>query len=137
MIPGALETNLAVTSNDDRVGTLVTADSVIHTKGNWTELIASSGADAEGIYVKVVEVGTSATATSMLMDLGTGALNSETVLLPDLLVGYAGNDVSIGRTYFFPVSIPAGTRISARCQSVVSGRTGRVAVWLAQSIQHL
>ena len=137
MIPGALESNVAVTSNDTRIGTTVTASATTHTKGAWTELIASTGADAEGIYVKVVGVGISGTVTSMLMDIGTGGSGSETVLLPDLLVGYAGADQTMGRTYFFPVAIASGTRISARCQSAVSSGTGVVAVWLAQSIQHL
>ena len=137
MIPGALETNLAVTSNDTRIGTTVTASGTTNTKGAWTELIASTGADAEGIYVKVVGVAASNTATSMLMDIGTGGSGSEAVLLPDLLVGYAGSDQSMGRGYFFPVSIASGTRISARCQSVIASDTAEVAIWLVQSIQHL
>ena len=138
MIPGALETNVTVTSNVTRVGTLVTAGSTAHTKGTtWDELIASTSAAAEGIYIKVVDVGVSNTATSMLMDIGTGGSGSETVLLPDLLVGYAGPDQTMGRTYFFPVAIPSGTRISARCQALIASDTARVAIWLAQSVQHL
>jgi len=137
MIPGALETNLAVTSNDTRRGTTVTASGTIHTKGSWTELIASTGADAEGIYVKVVGVASSNTATSMLLDIGTGGSGSETVLLPDLIVGYAGDDQTMGRTYFLPVAIASGTRISARCQALIASDTAEVAIWLAQSIQHL
>lgn len=138
MIPGALETNLAVTSNDTRIGTTVTAGSPAHTKGaTWETLIASTSAAAEGIYVKVVGVASSNVATSMLMDIGTGGSGSESVLLPDLLVGYAGSDQSMGRGYFFPVSIASGTRISARCQSVIASDTAEVAIWLVQSIQHL
>ncbi len=138
MIPGALESNLAVTSNDTRIGTTVTAGSTAHTKGStWDELIASTSADAEGIYVKVVGVASANTATSMLMDIGTGGSGSETVLLPDLIVGYAGSDQTMGRGYFFPVSIASGTRISARCQSVIASDTAEVAIWLVQSIQHL
>lgn len=137
MIPGALESNVAVTSNATRIGTTVTAGGTAHTKGSWAELIASTGADAEGVYVKVVDVAASGVATSMLLDIGTGAAASETVLLPDLLVGYAGEDQSMGRGYFFPVSIASGTRISARCQSVNASDTAIVGVWLVQSIQHL
>ncbi len=138
MIPGALETNLTVTSNDTRVGTTVTAGSPAHTKGStWDELIASTSAAAEGVYVKVVGVASGNTATSMLLDIGTGGSGSETVLLPDLIVGYAGSDQTMGRGYFFPVSIASGTRISARCQSVIASDTAEVAIWLVQSIQHL
>jgi len=137
MIPAALESNVTGSSNDGRVGTTVTAGASIHTTGSWSTLIASTGTDAEGIYIKVVGVGSSNVSSSMLMDIGTGTLGSETVLIPDLLVGYAGSDRTVGRTYFFPLAISSGTRISARCQSVIPSDTAEVAIWLAQDIQHL
>ena len=137
MIPGAFETNLTAASNTTRLGTLVTANSTIHTKGAWAELIASTSADAEGIYIKVTNVSASGTATSMLVDIGTGALGSETVAIADLLVGFAPNDNSFGAGFFIPLAISSGTRISARAQALISSDDCRVAIWLVQSIQHL
>ncbi len=138
MIPAALESNVTGSSNAGRVGTTVTAGSPTqHTKGDWETLISSTSADAEGIYIKIVDVGQSNIATSMLMDIGTGAAESETVLIPDLIVGYASDDKTKGRMYFIPTAIVSGTRISARCQSIIAGDTAEVAIWLAQDIHHL
>ncbi len=142
MIPGALEANITSvftgSSNEGRDGTKITAGGSPHTLGLWTTLIPTSSAVAAGIYVKVVGVGSSGTATSMLMDIGIGALGAENVLIPNLLVGYAGSALRTGgRTYFFPVAIPSGSHISARCQSLIASDTADVSIWLTQDIHHL
>jgi hypothetical protein len=66
------------------------------------------------------------------MDIGVGASGSETVLIPDLQVGWALNEnVSNDNCmYYFPLYIPAGTRISARSQSVVASKTAVVRIIL-------
>jgi len=137
MIPGALESNVTGSSNDGRVGTTVTAGASIHTTGSWSTLIASSSAVAAGVYIKVVGVVAANVSSSMLMDIGIGAVGAENVLIPNLLVGYAGPDQTMGAQYFFPVAIPSGSHISARCQSVIPSDTAEVAIWLVQDIQHL
>lgn len=62
-------------------------------------------------------------------DIGIGGSGSEVVLLPNLAVGLAGyaTFVSTGcATFVFPVSIPAGSRISARYQAKSSATLGYV-----------
>ena len=135
MFPAIIETNLTVTS---RTGATITGSATPHTKGSWSELIASTGGDAEGIWVSVTGVGASATDTSILLDIGIGAAAAEAVLIPDINAGYAnaiadGN----GQCRFFPIAVASGSRLSARLQGVVASETATVAIWLARSVQHL
>lgn len=94
----------------------------------WTELIASTAFDAELVVLTLSGSNASGSDTSTLLDIGIGASSSESVLIPDLLAGYvAGGTSATGtRTYMFPLGIPAGSRISARTQSVRT--TGSVTV---------
>lgn len=134
MIPGIIETNLTVTS---RIGTLITGDGTAHVKGAWTELIASTGGDAEEVLVAIAEVGVSTVDTSMLVDIGIGAAAAETVLIPDINCGAAGATDRPGQNKVFRIAVASGSRLSARLQGVVLSDTARVAIWLSRSVQHL
>lgn len=82
-------------------------------KGSWLEMIGSTAEDSIGIIIFAGQVGT--TNRGYAIDIGVGAVSSEIVVIPDLLVTYpTGVPVSSG-AYFFPFKIPAGTRIAARC----------------------
>lgn len=98
--------------------TTVTADTTSHTKGAWTEIVpaAAYSFDVGMVVVRIQNVSASATNTAMLIDIGVGAASSEQVLLPNILAG--GNGSS---PYWFPIFVPGGTRISARCQAAVAG----------------
>ena len=102
--------------------TILTADTIAHTKGAWTEIISSSSADASLLSLLFQLHQASATNTATLMDIGTGASGAETVLLSNIAVGsISGYQLDV------PLKISSGTRLSARIQSVVSGgKTGRV-----------
>jgi hypothetical protein len=112
----------------------VTASSTAHTKGAWTQLVASSSFNASSLFVAVHSVATNATNTATLLDIGFGTSGSEQAVVENVGVGgaftgsfAAGNFI----TYEVPLQIPSGTRISARIQSVVSGgKTALVACYL-------
>jgi len=132
--PGAIETNITPAAP---TGTTVTGSGTAHTKGAWAELIAATGAASDGIWVAIRSVGASGTDTGILLDIGIGAAASETVHVPDINGGYAGDTSSMGQLRFIPILTASGVRVSARLQGVVTTETALVSIWLSQSIQHL
>lgn len=102
--------------NDVSSNVTVTANSSAHTKGAWTQLIASTSADSSFVYFVVSGVSASATDTATLLDIGKGAGGSETAIASNIAIGGASS-VFVS----FPCKIPSGTRIAARIQSVVTG----------------
>jgi hypothetical protein len=108
-------------------GVTVTANAAAHTKGGWSQLIASTSANASLLIVVVSGVTTINTDTSTLIDLATGASGFETPFAENICIG--GNQ---NNSIAIPLQIPSGTRISARIQSVVTGgktATVSAAVW--------
>lgn len=129
---GSLETNLTAAS---RAGTTVTASATPHTKGSWSSLIDPTSRPSYGVWVVVATVATTGTNTSLLVDIGYGPTGggNEQVVLPDLDAGYVGlTSVVRGRCYYFPVYIPTGVRVSARCQAVIASDTVVVGIYLEQ-----
>jgi hypothetical protein len=105
--------------------TTVTASSTIHTKGAWTQLLASTSGDSNLLLTRAMGVNTAATETSMLLDIAVGASGSETPIMENLAVGGAatGGPASAGLVIPLPVYIPSGSRISARIQSLIASDT--------------
>lgn len=108
------------------LATVLTSGGGIGTKGAYVQLIASTTYAAKGI---IVEITGNAAGFLDIVDIAVGAGGSEVVLLPDLLGGQATTVICTNR-YFFPCSIPAGTRISARNAGSINGTTVQVAVQL-------
>jgi hypothetical protein len=111
------------------VGTTVTAASSASSKGSWTQLIASTTNPVVGILV-LLEVSSTAT---FLIDIGTGASGSEVVLIPDIYAYFGSSAGPMSAAIFFPVQVPAGTRIAARCQSGTASSAIYVALSLMES----
>jgi hypothetical protein len=108
---------------------MVTASSSAHTKGAYAQLIASTSSNASYIVIQC-DCAAVATDTSTLLDIATGASGSETVLIGDVAIG-AAEDTTTRAPFAFgvPIQIPAGTRLSARIQSLVTGgKTGLIVV---------
>lgn len=103
----------------------VTANASAHTKGAWTELIASTAFDVDALDIDVGNVSASGVNTATLLDIGVGAAASETVIIPDVAVGGAlfGDTIAnrVGISFRVPIRIPKGSRVSARIQSIVTG----------------
>jgi hypothetical protein len=119
-------------------GTIITAAGSAHTKGAFSagQLIAATAAESFGITIFLSNVGTTATTnTRSLVDIGVGASGSESVLIPNLMCGQAGawnSASSCAVSYTFPIYIAAGTRLSARSQSLAASDTVNVTVFLHQ-----
>lgn len=109
---------------------LVSAHASANTKGSWTELIASTARPANSMLVEISQGGVTVPA-DLLLDLAIGASGSEQIIIPDLTVS---NGSSLHYTRMsplhIPLSIPAGTRIAARCQSSWTTDSLRVQVTL-------
>lgn len=122
--PGVVQRSATVT---------VTADVTIHTKGAWTELIASTTADSDTLTLFVVN-SQSGVATQGLIDIGVGSAGNEVVVVGNAVGGQINNQASIQKVdQCFPVFIPKGSRVAARIQNVVSSRTASVNVTLGFS----
>lgn len=101
-------------------GTVITADaSTAHTKGAYAQLIASTAHPIRMLGVGLAAPGNSINAADMLFDIAVGAASSEVVIVPDIQFSVNGVEAYIHQLFWYPVDIPAGTRISARVQSDV------------------
>lgn len=109
-------------------GTTVTAAAALHTKGVYSQLIASTNFDWNGFWLGVANTGLSATQTDMLLDIAIGGAASEQVLLPNLLCGWRGTQNLSPMMIFVPIFIARGTRIAARLQSLISSDTADVLI---------
>jgi hypothetical protein len=110
----------------------LTANTSAHTKGSYSELIASTSANAGLLVLMVQDISTAATNTATLIDIATGASGSETAIISNLAVGGALTTTGpTGVAVAVPLKIASGTRISARIQSVVTGgKTATAQVFL-------
>jgi len=103
----------------------VTASASAHTKGAWSPLVTSTSANASLLIIEVSGIGTAATDTAALLDIGTGAASSESAIIGNVAIGGA-SDIA----FYVPFKIPSGTRISARIQSVIGSDTATVGVYV-------
>lgn len=99
-------------------GTVVTP--AVGSKGAWAQVIASTTDDSFGLLICVNSSSTSAASRNIVLDIGLGASGAELVLVPDLIAGNANTYGAGGVWYFFPVFVPAGSRVSARAQGTVA-----------------
>jgi hypothetical protein len=128
------ETNVTAA---DRNGTTITAGSTANTKGAFSagQLIAATAQEAYGIFVEASAVSVAATATSYLLDIGIGPSGSETLIVPDINIGYAGvltTNQHTRQRYFFPVYIPSGERVAARGAAETASDVAEVAVYVLE-----
>jgi hypothetical protein len=115
---------------NDFTNVTATANTSAHTKGAWTELVASTTAESSLLFINVSDISASGVNTATLLDVAVGAAGSETVIASNVAVGGAPSFASLRTTSLavgLPVRIPAATRVSARIQSVVTGgKTARL-----------
>jgi hypothetical protein len=109
-------------------GTAVASSSSANTLGSFVEIVASTAFDCDGLMVVLQADGTTTQVTYML-NLYVGGAGSEHLLVEGLVMQRSPHGVS---HWFFPISLPAGARISAKLQASTGGRTGFVMVWLAK-----
>jgi hypothetical protein len=116
--------------------TTVTANTSAHTKGSYSQLIASTASNASLLVVLVGGIHAGNTNTATLVDIATGASGSETDVAANIAVGGASvaSTAPNGIVIPIPLKVPSGTRLSARIQSVVTGgKTASVTAFLFDS----
>ena len=114
------------------MGTSVTTGGAAGTKGSAAQLIASTAIEAYWITIQASNYNNAVTACEGALDIMIGAATEE-IVIPDLLFGYAGgagSPIGAGKTWDFPIYIPAGTRITARACGARVSTAFRVAVWV-------
>lgn len=101
-------------------GTIVTP--AVGSKGSWTQIVASLDHDTYGLVVCAQNNATAGANRSAVMDIAIGGAGSEQIIIPDLIASNANSIANPGGGiwYYFPMFIPAGTRISARAQGSVT-----------------
>jgi hypothetical protein len=109
--------------------TQVTSSGSANTYGSVVELIsaANNTMDSWGIEIVIVQTGASAVSSETCVDILAGTATEDKII--DSLIGgfaYAGTSMR----YFFPLYIPAGTRIAAQAASAVTSNAVRVGVYL-------
>lgn len=113
----------------------ISPSATANTKGAWSQLISSAASDIYMLRIIAEYQGNGSSGNDgyALLDIGVGASGSEVVLIPNIIMG---NDQPSGNGMGFldlliPISIPAGTRISARCQvnAASSISTISIGVW--------
>lgn len=107
---------------------VVTANASANTKGNYTQITASSGFTCNGVWVELY----GGTSQDALLDLATGAAASEVVVIPNIMCskdGATGDTFQKG-TRFFPLAIAASTRIAARIQARTGSQSIRCGISL-------
>lgn len=109
-------------------GTQVTSGAA-NAKGSYAQLIASTSGDymgfSLGLCANNANVGTN---TPVLIDVAIGASGSEIPILSNYF-GSASSGAGDNANPFFPIPIPAGSRISARMQDAAGGVTRQLIVY--------
>lgn len=120
-----IEGNAGTTSAE--FGTTLTASGSIHTKGSYSTLIAATAYDSFGISIFLAGTGTVASTNERcLADIAIGAAASEVDIISNLMCGNTpqwGSAHNYCASYYFPIFIPAGVRLSGRCQALIASDT--------------
>lgn len=96
----------------------VTADATPHTKGAWTEVIASNAAETSALLFTLTGVSQNSINTATLIDVGIGASGSETAIVENIAVSGAADVV-----FVLPYQVASGARIAVRSQAIIGGDT--------------
>ena len=108
-------------------GTQVDPGATAHTKGAWSQIVASSD-ELDGLFMALGHGPVSSTLNSgNLVDIGIGAAGSELVIVPNIFVGnsQSGDSLLPAVTDLFRVKIPVGSRLAVRAQSTNNSATER------------
>lgn len=99
------------------LSTNVPSNATEDTKGSWVELHSSTPFDSE--YLTLVM--SSATQNGWLVDLAIGGAGSEQPIVENLFMECVAKTARFCVQRMIPISVPAGSRISARSQSSGAG----------------
>ena len=97
--------------------TSVSPGATANTKTSWVQVVASAPAAVGGIRVISRSAYTLSATQSAILDIGIGAAGSETVIVPNVLVGAPASTSFGGICFDVPIAIPAGSRVAIRAAS--------------------
>jgi hypothetical protein len=106
-------------------GTTITSGGSANTKGSYVELTSATTNDANWV---LIHFGNISTLTNFLVDIAIGAA-TEQIIIPDLSVP-GRNTGAGGGSFLFPIFVPAGSRLTARCQAVTVSATIEIVMTL-------
>lgn len=103
----------------------ITGDSVAHTKGAYTELIAATDGPGYWVWCYWHSSRTSGSDSSQLMDIAIGSAGNEVIIFPNIQSGWSQDLVSglSNAGFSIPFYVPSGSRISARMQGAITSDT--------------
>lgn len=110
-----IQHNMADIQSTATAGTSATTGASATTYGSPAEIFSSLNFDVYGIYLSVSQYSAAANTLQAMMNLLVGGSGSEDPIIPDLIVGYNARGAvhyGTGQRYFFPIYIPAGTRVA-------------------------
>lgn len=134
LLPAPPAFGYAITNEDSPTGgafgATVTASASTNTKGSWTAIHATISYDLYVHTINFTEVATSLSSSRLFVDLGIGPdAANVTVVAENLVADNAAPHTQGGRVYHgFPLYIPSGTQLWARCQANTASDTVRVQV---------
>jgi len=106
--------------NFDSTTVTFTANASANTKGNYSQVWASTSVNACGLVLNMEYVSNDA---DYLLDLAFGAAGSEQIVVADIIISGATYTRRSLSAVHFPIFIKAGTRIACRVQSSTGGAT--------------
>ena len=123
--PPVPTTDAVATGSSIRSSFSLTASATPHSPGSWVEVDPSLSTDSDYVHIFMnTATNTTATDTSTLIEIGTGAAGAETVWAT-IPVGYGDSYAK----YMIPGRIAAGTRVAIRYRSAVASKaTGNIIV---------
>lgn len=126
----------ATPSNTQMIGVQITGTQTSASgKGAWTQMIASTTHSTNFMFVSWDSSSSGgALTTDMSMDIGIGASGVENVLIPDLLVGWTGQNGNImsPKQIGLPIYVPKNSRISVRTKTSVTNDLVNINIWCLQ-----
>lgn len=132
--PFELQRTVSIGTASTPAMTNIDPGATANTKGAYTQLVASLASDIRAIQIVTGKTSTPATSTDWKVDFAIGASGSEQIIVPDYYVSQPTTTSFIPQPVvspIIPMSIPAGTRVAARCASAnitAGGRTLDVAL---------
>jgi len=110
-------------------GATITASGTANTKGAWASVLATITYDLFYLWVETHDAFTAAASEQVMVDLGIGPDASNVTSIFDNLLSGSSPPITLGtRSSFFPLFVPAGTQLWARCQSNIVSNTVAVNV---------
>ncbi|MGQ0670219.1 MAG: hypothetical protein ACT4PO_11200 [Actinomycetota bacterium] len=121
-----------------RGGTTLTSSATVDTKGAWTQLIAATATDACGIWVAASGISGGATVTAQLLDIGIGPVDPPEIIVPDWNIGAASSGAGAppSKAQFWPIFIPAGSKVWGRIAALIASDTALVRTSLMESLPY-